>query len=79
MSQIPIIDADGHILEKDDEIENYFEGHYEGHQRHRVFSLFPSLDGWPRGAVKGLKKATQTSPESWLEFIDEAGIDEAVL
>ena len=79
MRQIPIIDADGHILEKDDEIENYFEGPYEGHQRHRVFSLFPSLDGWPRGAVKGLKKATQTSPESWLEFIDEAGIDEAVL
>ena len=79
MGEIPIIDADGHLLEKDDEIENYFEGAYEGYRRHRVFSLFPSLDGWPRGAVKGLKKATETSPESWLAFIDGAGIEQAVI
>lgn len=74
-----IIDADGHLLEKDDEIEKHFEGAYQGYRRHRVFSLFPSLDGWPRGAVKGLKKATETSPQSWIEFIDRAGIDLAVI
>ena len=79
MDRVPIIDADGHILEENDEIEDYFEGPYEGHRRHKVFTLFPSLDGWPRGAVKGLKKATQTSPESWTAFIDGAGIDAAVL
>jgi uncharacterized protein len=37
------------------------------------------LDGWPRGAVKGLKKATETSPDSWLNFIDQTGIDQAVI
>ena len=79
MDRVPIIDADGHILEENDELEDYFEGPYEGHRRHQVFGLFPSLDGWPRGAVKGLKKATQTSPESWTAFIDGAGIDAAVL
>ena len=79
MASVPIIDADGHILEENDELEDYFEGPYEGHRRHQVFGLFPSLDGWPRGAVKGLKKASQTSPESWLEFIDGAGIEAAVL
>jgi len=79
MSQFSIIDADGHLLEKDDEIENYFDGAYQGYRRHQVFSLFPSLDGWPRGAVKGLKKATETTPESWLEFIDRTGIDQAVI
>ena len=79
MDRVPIIDADGHILEENDEIEDYFEGPWEGHRRHKVFTLFPSLDGWPRGAVKGLKKATQTSPESWTAFIDGAGIDAAVL
>ena len=40
---VPVIDADGHVLETDAELEQYFEGAYKGHKRSGVFSIFPSI------------------------------------
>ncbi len=48
-----VIDADGHIYENHEEIEEYFEGQYRGMRRARAYPLFPSLDGWPRGLGAG--------------------------
>ena len=53
MQNPKVIDADGHIYENHEEIEEYFEGKYRGMRRARAYSLFPSLDGWPRGLGAG--------------------------
>jgi hypothetical protein len=63
---VSVIDADGHVLETDAELEQYFEGSYKGHKRSGVFSIFPSLDGWPRGFVRGLEKINRTGADNWI-------------
>ncbi len=76
----PVFDADGHIYENEPEIEAYFEGPYRGLRRSKSFSLFPSLDGWPRGfLLEGAEKVIETPAEVWLAFLDRAGIEAAVL
>ena len=40
MQDVPVIDADGHVLETDAELEQYFDGPYKGHRRSGVFSIF---------------------------------------
>ena len=55
-----VIDADGHIYENHDEIEEYFEGKHRGMRRARAYPLFPSLDGWPRGLGAGRPEAFTT-------------------
>ena len=79
MKDVPVIDADGHVLETDAELEHYFDGPYKGHRRSGVFSIFPSLDGWPRGFVRGLDKVNRATAEVWIEFIEGSKIDAAVL
>lgn len=79
MDDVHVIDADGHILENDAEIERHFEGAYKNHRRSGVFSIFPSLDGWPRGFVRGMDKLSTTTPEIWINFLNEAKLDAAVL
>src|ERR1044072_1700620 len=79
MDQTPVIDADGHVLENDNEIDLYFEGAYKGVKRSGVFSIFPSLDGCPRGFVRGLDKVNRTGADNWIEFIDGSKLDAAVL
>ena len=75
MKDIPIFDADGHIYENETEIEGYFEGVYKGLRRSRSFSLFPSLDGWPRGfLLGGAEKVIETPAEVWLSFLDRSNI-----
>jgi predicted TIM-barrel fold metal-dependent hydrolase len=79
MDGIHVIDADGHILENDNEIAQYFEEPYNQFKRSGVFSLFPSLDGWPRGWVRGLDKVSHAPADVWLKFLDDSKIDAAVL
>jgi uncharacterized protein len=79
MNDLHVIDADGHVLENEKEIELYFEGDYKGVKRSGVFSIFPSLDGWPRGFVHGLDKISTTTAETWIQFVDGSKLDAAVL
>ena len=51
MDGVDIIDADGHVLETDAELEQYFDGDYKGHRRTGTFSIFPS-----RTAARNLPK-----------------------
>ena len=74
----PIIDADGHVLEKDKELHEYLEGRYGKAPRFETYSYFPSLDGWNRGSgVPG--KDPETPAPRWLEFLDELGVQTTVL
>ena len=79
--EIPkVIDADGHIYENHEEIEEYFEGKYQGMRRARAYGLFPSLDGWPRGLGAGRPdKVTETKPEDVIEFVKNMGLESTVL
>jgi predicted TIM-barrel fold metal-dependent hydrolase len=78
MNGVQIVDADGHVLENEGEIAGFFEGSYAGLKR-SIFSLFPSLDGWPRGTVKGLNKTLETNASIWLDFLASREIEAAVL
>jgi len=74
----PIIDADGHVLEKDSELHDYLEGRYGKAPRFETYPYFPSLDGWNRGSgVPG--KDPETPAPRWLEFLDELGVQTTVL
>jgi hypothetical protein len=80
MTNPKVIDADGHIYENHEEIEEYFEGKYRGMRRARAYSLFPSLDGWPRGLGAGRPdKVTETRPEDVIKFVDNMGLESTVL
>ena len=80
MQQPKVIDAEGHIYENHEEIEEYFEGKYRGMRRARAYSLFRSLDGWPRGLGAGRPdKVTETKPADVIKFVDAMGLESAVL
>ena len=80
ISKPKVIDADGHIYENHEEIEEYFEGKYRGMRRARAYALFPSLDGWPRGLGAGRPdKVTETKPEDVIKFVETLGVDSTVL
>jgi len=74
----PIIDADGHVLEKDRELHDYLGGRYSSAPRFETYAYFPSLDGWNRGTgVPG--KDPETPATRWLQFLDELGVHTTVL
>jgi uncharacterized protein len=80
MEKPKVVDADGHIYENHEEIEEYFEDQYRGMRRARAYPLFPSLDGWPRGLGAGRPdKVTETRPEDILKFITGMGLESTVL
>ena len=69
------IDADGHVIETDDELRRYLPPPFEG--RRALTALFPSLDGWPRST----RKLPDTEPclQKWRRFLDSSGVAGAVL
>jgi predicted TIM-barrel fold metal-dependent hydrolase len=69
------IDADGHVMETDDELRGYLPAPFEG--RRALTSLFPSLDGWPRST----RKAPDNTPglQKWRMFLDGSGVAASVL
>jgi uncharacterized protein len=80
MTHPKVIDADGHIYENHEEIEEYFEGKYRGTRRARAYSLFPSLDGWPRGLGAGRPdKVLETRPQDVVQFVENMGLESTVL
>ena len=69
------IDADGHVMETDDELRRYLPAPFEG--RRALTALFPSLDGWPRST----RKTPDNTPglQKWRMFLDASGVAGSVL
>ena len=78
-----VFDADGHVLESDDELVEYYEGEYQHNRRQRTWSLFPSLDGWARGVTivreDGKRKHMHTDASVWGEIMDMLGLEGTVV
>ena len=48
MSDNRVIDADGHVMELDEQLWEYMGPPYKHGQWHRSYAFFPSLDGFTR-------------------------------
>jgi len=80
-----ILDGDGHIMERDEEIHPYLDKKYQ-FEGMRAFPFFPTLDGWVRtafaaqapggGSGGGLSLADATG---WLKFLDDHNIQLTVI
>jgi len=80
---IRAIDADGHILERQDEIRKYLDDRWS----RRDTSLWPGGQPWdlelsgklapPYGYVRGMTSGQQR--DLWIRICDENEIDKAVL
>jgi len=82
MRTFDIIDADGHVYEKDQELFEYLEGPYAGRLTLLGFPLWPSMDGFQRGAIYArlnVHKSFVTNAQIWLDFLDQANIALTVL
>ena len=77
-----IIDADGHIYEKDEELFAYLAEPYARRQTLLAFPFWPTIDGFQRGAIQArlhIHKSLVTTAQIWLDFLDQAGIASTVL
>lgn len=82
MPSFDIIDADGHVYEKDQELFAYLEEPYAGKQTLFGFPFWPTIDGFQRGAIQArlnIHKSLVTDAQVWLDFLDQAGITRTVL
>jgi len=82
MKLAKILDGDGHIIERDAELFEYLEPPYAGNETLLGYPFFPTLDGYNRGAIisrLGIHKAYTITAKTWLEFLDEVGIESTVL
>ena len=75
MNDYAPIDADGHVMETDEELRRYLPPPFEG--RRALTALFPSLDGWPRSTRKAPDKTLCL--EKWRAFLDNSGVAGSVL
>ena len=80
----PVIDGDGHVVERTGELLEFLGGKYAGTSKDQnwpdTFSLFPSLDGWAR--LSNMSSPGQRDyPDcaSWISFLDECGIEKTVV
>ena len=74
-----VLDADGHIVEHDSELAHYasYRGtSLSGAGGVGAMPFFPSLDGWFRVAAD---KLTAGDPETWVQFLDDTGMEASVL
>jgi len=74
MKKFRVIDADGHCVERDNQIAEYAE--YMGKPLKGIdpgcLSYFPSLDGWFRVAADRLSAG---DPEAWVSFLADTGME----
>jgi len=77
-----ILDADGHIIERDAELLEHLEAPYAGNDTLLGYPFFPTLDGYNRGAIMsrlGIHKSYTITARTWVDFLDEVGIETTVL
>jgi predicted TIM-barrel fold metal-dependent hydrolase len=74
-----IIDGDGHVMEDWHELLEYMPEPYRKIGRFRG-RIFPPLDHLHAGTLyRVVPGAFQVGPDGWLEFMDDVGIERAVL
>src|SRR5688572_32978439 len=73
----PVIDADGHVLERDRELREFMPPEFRAVEGKREYPLF-SWDGWARGALSPHKRE-HPSADLWLRFLDATEIAVTVL
>ena len=78
LERIGVIDADGHVFERYQELKEHLEGPYRDLKRLDTFPLFPTLDGWPRGSLAPEAEFT-IDLNGWRRFLDETGLENAVV
>ena len=77
-----MLDADGHLIERDEELLEYMEAPYKGNNTLLGFPFFPTLDGYQRGAIMarlGIHKGYTINAKTWIDFLDGTGIESTVL
>src|SRR3954466_15730445 len=77
-----MLDADGHLGERDEELFEYMEAPYKGNNTLLGFPFFPTLDGYNRGAILarlGIHKGYTINTKHLLQFLDSRGIESTVL
>jgi uncharacterized protein len=82
MRNFKVFDADGHVFEDLHAIHGHLEGGAREIPEWSAFSIFPGLDGWPRGyfASKGAPgRPTSTDLDMWRAMLDTVGAEGAVL
>src|SRR5467141_1263386 len=75
MASFPIVDADGHVTESNEQVAKYLEGPLR--QRPLTFPLYPQ-DGWDRRLLGTLGSVGGTA-EQWLAALDDGGMEVTVL
>ena len=73
----PVIDADGHVLERDHDLRRFMPPEFRAVEGKRQYALF-SWDGWARGALSPHQRE-YPSVELWLRFLDATEITLTVL
>ena len=77
-----MLDADGHIIERDSELFEYLEPPYKGNTVLLGYPFFPTLDGYNRGAIMarlGVYESYEITPKVWVDTLDKANIENTVL
>lgn len=70
-----VIDSDGHIFERDEEINPYLDPKFRDDDSYKNAAFFPGLDGWRRGGLR----AGHVDAAAWGKFLDDAELSGAVL
>ena len=85
MAQVTkIIDGDGHIYERDDEIHPYLDAKFQ-YDGLRNFAFFPTLDGWHRGSFRAqfggeaLPEVPHPDSNDWIQFLDKYGMSSTII
>jgi len=68
----PVVDADGHVIERDRELREFLPAPYRGVAGKREYPLF-SWDGWARGALSPHKRE-HPDAKLWTRFLDATEI-----
>ena len=73
----PVIDADGHVLERDRELREFLPAEFRAVPGKREYPLF-AWDGWARGALSPHRRE-HPSVDLWTRFLDATEIALTVL
>lgn len=78
-----VVDTDGHIFERDQDIAEYMEAPYRGRKELLTLPFFPTLDGFQRMARRVADGRPYVvgpdDPKSWFDVLDREGLDRAVI